>query len=190
MYYSNTILNQLLNFLPKYKFKRFVAEHQGDRYVKSLTTWNQLVALLYAQATGKESLREVETGFNIQSNTWSHLGVNTVARSTLSDANSRRSCRIFEKLFYVLLEQCKEITPERKFDFGNPLYAMDASVINLCLSVFDWAKYRTTKGALKLHMLLNNRTAIPELINITDGKEGDVAVAKRIDIKQLKKAVF
>ena len=95
MYYSNTILNQLLNFLPKYKFKRFVAEHQGDRYVKSLTTWNQLVALLYAQATGKESLREVETGFNIQSNTWSHLGVNTVARSTLSDANSRRSCRIF-----------------------------------------------------------------------------------------------
>ena len=187
MYYSNTIFNQLLNFLPRYRFDQLVKEYQADRYVKSMTTWNQFVAMLYAQASSKESLREVATGFNVQKNTWYHLGVNTVARSTLSDANSRRSCEIFEKLFYSLLNQCKEITPDNKFDFDNPLYALDSSVINLCLSVFDWAKYRTTKGALKLHMLLNNRTAIPELINITDGKESDITVAKRINLKQLEK---
>lgn len=187
MYYSNTILNQLLNFLPKHKFKQFVEEYQADKYVKSLTAWNQFVVLLYAQASGKDSLREIETGFNMQNNTWHHLGINTVARSTLSDANSRRDPEIFEKLFYSLLHTCKKIIPENKFNFDNPLYTLDSSVINLCLSVFDWAKYRTTKGALKLHMLLNNRTAIPELVNITDGKEGDVTVAKRINTKQLEK---
>ena len=187
MYYSNTILNQLLNFLPKYKFKQFVEEYQADKYVKSLTAWNQFVVLLYAQASGKNSLREIETGFNMQNNTWHHLGINTVARSTLSDANSSRDPEIFEKLFYSLLHTCKEIIPENKFNFDNPLYTLDSSVINLCLSVFDWAKYRTTKGALKLHMLLNNRTAIPELVNITDGKEGDVTVAKKINTKQLEK---
>lgn len=187
MYYSNTILNQLLNFLPKYKFKQFVEEHRADRYTKTMSTWNQFVVLLYAQASGKESLREIETGFNAQNNTWHHLGVNSVARSTLSDANGRRDSEIFEKLFYSLLDKCKKAIPENKFDFDNPLYTIDSSVINLCLSVFDWAKYRTTKGALKLHLLLNNRTAIPELVNITDGKVGDITIAKRINTKQLEK---
>jgi len=187
MYYSNTIFNQLLNFLPRQRFGQLVEEYQANRYTKSMTVWNQFIAMLYAQASGKESLREVATGFNVQKNAWYHLGVNTVARSTLSDANSKRDPEIFEKLFYSLLDRCKEIAGENKFDFDNPLYSLDASVINLCLSVFNWAKYRTTKGALKLHMLLNNRTAIPELINITDGKAGDVTIAKKIDIKQLEK---
>jgi hypothetical protein len=152
-----------------------------------MTCWNQFVAMLYAQASGKKSLREVETGFNVQKNTWYHLGINSVARSTLAEANSRRSSEIFEKLFYSLLDKCREITIENKFDFNNPLYSLDSSTINLCLSVFNWAKYRTTKGALKLHMLLNNRTAIPELVNITDGKGGDVTIAKQIDINRLEK---
>lgn len=185
--YSNTVFNQLLNFLPKHKFEQFVSEYQGDKHIKKMTAWNQLIVLLYAQATCKDSLREIETGFNMHESSWYHLGVNTVARSSISDANSRRSYQIFEKLFYALLQQCKEITPERKFEFDNPLYTFDSSVINLCLSVFDWAKYRTTKGALKLHMLLNNRTAIPELINITEGKASDISVFKRIDLNMLEK---
>lgn len=185
--YSNTIFNQLLSFLPKYRFKQLVEEYQADRYVKSMTTWNQFVAMLYAQASGKESLREVSTGFNVQKNTWYHLGVNTVAKSTLSDANSRRDSAIFEKLFYSLLDQCKKIIPDERFNFDNPLYSLDASTINLSLTLFSWAKYRATKGALKLHMLLNNRTAIPELINITDGKTGDITIAKTIDLEQLEK---
>jgi len=160
MNYSSTIFSQLLNFLPKHKFRQYVAEHESDKHVRSLTTWNRFVVLLYAQATGKESLREIETGFNVQNNTWHHLGVNTVARSSIAEANGRLDYQIFEKLFYAILDRCREITPQRKFEFSNPLYSFDSTTIALCLSVFDWAKYRTTKGALKLHMLLNNRTAI------------------------------
>lgn len=187
MNYSSTIFSQLLNFLPKQKFNQYVAEHQSDKHVRMLTTWNQLVVLLYAQATGKESLREIETGFGVQNNTWHHLGVNTAARSTLAEANGKRDYRIFEKMFYAILKRCREITPHREFEFSNPLYSFDSTTIALCLSVFDWAKYRTTKGALKLHLLLNNRTAIPELINITEGKVADITAFQRIDIKQLEK---
>lgn len=187
MTYSSTIFSQLLNFLPKNKFKQFVAEHESDKHVRSLTAWNQLVVLLYAQATSKESLREIETGFSLQDSAWHHLGVNTVARSSLADANCKRDYQVFEKLFYALLERCKEITPRRDFEFSNPLYSFDSSTIAVCLSMFDWAKYRATKGALKLHLLLNNRTAIPELINITEGRTADIAAFNRIDLKQLEK---
>lgn len=187
MNYSNTIFNQLLNFLPKHKFKQYVAEHDADKHIRSLTTWNQFVALLYAQVTGKDSLREIETGLSVHNNIWYHLGVKSVARSSLSDANAKRDYRIYEKLFYSLLENCREITPERKFKFKNPLYSFDASIVNLCLSLFDWAKYRATKGALKLHVLLDNRTAIPELINITEGKVADVTMFKRINLETLEK---
>ena len=190
MSYSNTIFNQLLQFIPKDKFNQFVAQNQADKYVKKMTCWNQFIVLLYAQATGKESLREIETGFNAHNETWYHLGANTAARSSLSDANSRRDCQIFEKLFYSLLNQCQEITPEKNFSFDNPLYSFDASVISLCLSVFDWAKYSKTKGALKLHLLLNNRTAIPELINITEGKVADITAIKQMSLNLEKGSIL
>jgi len=184
MNYSNTIFNQLLNFLPKHKFNQFVGQHGSDRYTKRLTTWNQLVALIYAQATGKDSLREIETGLNLNKNIWYHFGIGSVARSSLADANSRRSYQIFEKLFYSLLSQCQEIIPtEDKFDFKNPLYSFDSTTVELCLSLFNWAKFRTTKGALKIHTLLNNRTTIPELLNITTGKVADVTALKNMNLE-------
>jgi len=183
MNYTNTIFNQLLNFLPRHKFNQFVGQHQSDRYTKRLTTWNQLVALIYAQATGKDSLREIETGFNLNKNIWYHLGVGSVARSSLADANSRRSYEIFEKLFYSLLKQFQALVPEEnKFDFKNPLYSFDSTTIELCLAIFDWAKFRTAKGALKIHTLLNNRTTVPELLNITYGKVADVRALKEMDL--------
>src|SRR3989339_472752 len=180
--YTNTIFSQLLTFLPKDKFQRFVGQHNGDKWVKSLTTWNQLVVLLYAQATGKDSLREIETGFSLHTGTWHHLGVQTVARSSVSYANNHRDYRIFEQLFYALLNRCREVTPNRTFTFNNPLYSLDATVIKLCLSLFDWARYTKTKGALKMHTLLNVRTTIPELITITDGKVGDVTAGKDMEL--------
>jgi len=186
--HSSTIFNQLLDFVPRDKFNQFVGQHKADRYVKSLTTWNQFVALLYAQATGKESLREIETGFSTHQNAWYHLGVESVARSTLSDANSHRDWRIFRDLFGEVLVRCRDVTPTRnKFAFDNPLYALDATTVSLCLSVFDWAKYRTTKGALKLHTLLDVRTAIPEIVVISNGKTADVTAAQRLNLSMLEK---
>ena len=182
MNYTSTILNQLLNFLPKHKFKDFVGQHQADKHVRKLDTWNQLVALLYAQATDKDSLREIETGLSLHQSTWYHLGLGSVAKSTLSDANSRRNYQIFEKLFYELLGRCQDITPQRKFTFKNSLYSLDATIINLCLSSFKWARYSKVKGALKLHTLLNNRTAIPELMVVT--------ISVRFKLKQSQLGTF
>lgn len=180
MFYSNTIFGQLLNFLPKYKFNSLVGQHKGDDWARKTTAWNQFVVMLHAQATGKESLREIETGFKMHKNSWHHLGVNTVAKSSISDANNRRSYKIFKDLFYVILGQCKDITGTRKFDFENPLYSFDSSTISLCLNMFDWAKYTKTKGAFKLHILLNNRTTIPELLNITEGNVADITAIKQM----------
>lgn len=188
--YTNTILNQLLNLLPKHKFQSFVGQYRGDRYVKKLDTWNQLIALIYAQATGKDSLREIETGLVLHQGAWYHLGVSSVARSTLSDANTRRNYRIFENLFYELLARCRDITPQREFNFKNPLYILDATIVSLCLSIFNKTKYSRLKGALKIHTLLNNRTAIPELITITEGHASDIAIAKKLSFNLEKGSII
>lgn len=149
-HHVSTVFSQIMQFLPKSKFDQFVGQHNGDRYTKKLSSWNQLQILLFSQATGKESLRDIETGLSLHENKWYHLGIQTVARSTLSDANNNRSYEIYEKLFYALLSEIQCIAglgsdPNRKFSFENPLYSLDATVINLCLSVFPWAKYRTAK---------------------------------------------
>lgn len=190
MYYSSTIFNQLLSFLPKYQFNQFVGQHEGDRYVKRLTTWNQLIALLYAQATGKKSLRDIETGLKLHQEQWYHLGISSVAKSSLSYANNNRSYKIFEKLFYEVLKQCKTVTPKKDFKFDNPLYSFDSTTVQLCLSVFDWAKYTKEKGALKIHMLLNNQTTIPEVLSISNGKKGDLTAIKEMDLKLRKGSIL
>jgi hypothetical protein len=141
-----------MQLLPKSKFDQFVGQHNGDRYTKKLSSWQQLQILLFSQATGKESLRDIETGLSLHENKWYHLGIETVAKSTLSDANNGRSYEIYEKLFYTLLGEVGRIaelqstsSSKEKFSFENPLYSLDATVINLCLGVFPWAKYRTSK---------------------------------------------
>jgi hypothetical protein len=179
MHDVSTIFNQLLDFLPRKQFQGFIGQHKGDAYVKKFTCWQQLLTLLYAQATGKDSLREIETGLLAHSNKWYHLGLESVTRSNLSYANGKRPYRIYESLFYELLKQCRQFCPvHNRFAFENPLYSMDATVISLCLSVFPWAKYRKTKGALKLHILLNNRTVIPEFAVVTEGNVHEINIAK------------
>ena len=183
MQYSSTVFGQLLAFLPKEKLKKFTGQHNSEKYIKKLTVWNHLVVLLYAQATGKDSLREIETGLLMNHGSWHHLGINTVSKSSIARVNNTRNPIVFEKLFYSLLEQCKLVTESRKFSFNNPLYSLDASVVNLCLSLFDWAKYRTKKGALKMHILLDNRTGLPTVVSITEGNIADVIAGRNMDLK-------
>ena len=178
MQYSSTIFGQATSFLSKYHFDAVVGQHAGDYYTKKYSAWNELVVLMYAQASGKDSLREVETGLNTHECAWYHLGIQSVKRSTLSEAHERRSYKIFEATFYDLLSHCSDITPKYRFTFKNPLYALDSTTIELCLSLFSWAKYRTTKGALKMHTLFDVRTGMPEFITMTNGKRGDVSEAR------------
>lgn len=178
---TTTVLSQLRELLPMNAFEGFVGQHHSDRYVKHFTTENQLTTLLYAQATGKDSLRAIETGLRVQGNSWYHLGITNVARNTLAHANTKRPWEIFESLFYVLLEKCQTLSFGTAFSFQNGLYAVDSSTVDLCLALFPWAQFRTEKGALKIHTLLNIRSQIPEMVIVTDGKVGDITLAKVVD---------
>jgi hypothetical protein len=173
-----TIFSELLKLCPRYHFDKAVEQYQGDRYVKTFTTWQQFMAILYSQITQKDSLRDIVTGLSAHGARWYHLGFTGIHKSTLSDANAKRDYRIFEGLFYHLLARCKNLTPKHKFRFKNPLYTIDASTIDLCLSVFPWAKFRTTKGAIKLHCLYDHSGALPTFLTVTDGKRHDVRVVK------------
>lgn len=178
MSHNNTIFNQLLHLIPRHQFDKLVFEHSGDRYVKRFTCWQQFMTLLYAQIRGKDSLRDIETSLMTQNSRWYHIGLRSVRRSTLAEANNGRDYRIYEGLFYRLLGRCQSIMPRHKFRFKNPLMSMDATLIDLCLSVFPWARYTSTKGALKMHTLLDHGGMLPAFVTITDARTHETRVAK------------
>lgn len=177
--YANTIFKQLQDLLPRHDFETLTKQHQGDAYVKKFTCWQHFSVLLYAQASGKDSLRDIEQALQVQMAKLYHLGLeHKICRSTVSDANRNRPYAIAEGLFYHLLTRCKDFTPKHKFKFKNPLYTFDATVIDLCLSMFPWAKFRTRKGALKLHYQFDHAGDVPAFLVVTDGKHHELTVAK------------
>jgi len=178
----NTVFNQLLDIVPYEQFKRTVGQHKSDWKIQKLDTWNHFVILLYAQALGRDSLREIETGLSLHQNLWHHLGINTVARSTLARMNSKRNSIVFEKIFYATLSDRKLYAGERAFTFPNELYALDSTSIELCLKMFDWAKFRKEKGAFKLHTLFDVRSQIPIVIEGTNGLVSDIKQARQMEV--------
>lgn len=188
---TTTILQQLLHLLPEDQFESFVGQHKADRYVKKLTCYNQLTILLYAQASSKDSLRDIETGLIASGNRWYHLGLETAAKSTLARANEKRPYQIYESLFYDILKKCGNLgSGTAPFSFKNDLYALDSTTIDLCLSLFPWAKFHAEKGAIKLHTLFNVRSQIPTLITITEGKTNDIRPAHEIDFASFSKGTI
>jgi len=137
-----------------------------------------LIVLLFAQAGHKDSLREIETSLRVHQPKWYHIGLVDIKRSTLSDAMNRRSYEIYEGIFYKLLERCKSLTPKHKFRFKNPLYTLDSTTIELCLTLFPWARFRQRKGAIKLHYLYDHSASLPSFMTMTDGKCHDIRVAR------------
>ena len=179
MAHYNTILNQLLQLIPRHHFQASVKKVAGNRYVKRFTCWNQLTTLLYAQASGKDSLRDIEQSLRVNGSKLYHLGLPSVKKSTLAEANKNRSYKMFEDLFHKLLSRCKNLTPKHKFKFKNPLHSLDATFINLCLGTFSWAKYSKTKGAIKLHFGLDHSGNIPDFLVVTDARKHDSTVIKK-----------
>jgi len=173
MYNPITVLSQFLQILDKNQFDKFVEDHKADKYSKTFTTWNQLVVMMTAQLKGWESLREVKTGFETKSNKLYHLGIEGLPkRSNLAYANSKRSFKIYQSLFNTLLTKVigKDSTEN---EFGAPLNILDNTTVDLCLSLFPWANFRKTKGALKVHTSFSYDNQIPTFLNITDGKVTD-----------------
>ncbi len=168
--------------IPQRQFEKEAEKDGYNRYTKRFNVWNQLKVNLYAQISGKMSLRDIETGLKVQHNDWYHLGLKNVSRSQLSYVNQRRNYEIFQHLYYQLFSRCTTMSPKHKFRFKNPLHILDSSIISLCLTAFPWAKYSKTKGALKMHTLLDCKGSIPSFMVVTTGKDSDIKVAKRSNL--------
>jgi len=181
MQYNTSLFSQILQLIPRTTFDRLVRETHADRYAKGFSCWTQCVAMLFCQFTQSKSLREISDGLRITHGKLNHLRVDAApAKSTLAYANAHRPAALYERLFAEVLKQCQAISPgkKQKFRFKNPLYSLDASTIDLCLSLFPWATFRQTKGAVKLHMVLDHDGYLPTFALITDGKRHEVTVAR------------
>ena len=174
----STVLNQLLQFLPQHEFESSIKRFKSDRYVKYFTTKALFVVHLYSHIRKKDSLRDIVCGLEQHQSKWYHIGLEKIKRSTISDANNRVPYEVYETLFYTMLKKCSGLTQKTTFKFKNPLYSIDSSVIDLCLSVFDWAKFRRAKGGIKLHCQFDLKTHIPVFNVISTARESDVKVAK------------
>ena len=171
------VFAQLFETLPKYEFDKCVTRYQGNYKVKGLTCWMQFLAMSFGQLTNRESLRDTVTCLSAQQKKLYHLGIqHAVHRSTLAAANEKRSWQIYADFAQVLITQARRLYLADDFglELSNTIYALDATTIDLCLSVFWWAPFRKAKAAVKLHTLLDLRGNIPTFIHITDGKTHDV----------------
>ncbi len=176
---GKTLFSQLMDFLPWTTFTRIVERHGGDRYVKSLACAEQFRAMAFAQLTYRESLRDIEVCLSAQAAKLYHMGFrHEIKRSTLADANETRDWRIHAAFAQCLIVQARKLYAGDSFgiELENTTYALDSTTIDLCLSLFPWALFRTTKSAVKMHTLLDLRGNIPSFIHISDGKLGDVNV--------------
>jgi len=177
MYTGKLIFAQVLDHLPQHTFRRCVERYGGNQHVKRFTCQDQFRCMAFAQLTYRESLRDIEACLRAQHNKLYHMGIRAaVSRSTLADANERRDWRIYADLAQALINIARKLYLDEGFgvDLDNTVYALDASTIDLCLSVFPWAPFRQTKAAVKLHTLLDLRGNIPTFIHISDGKLHDV----------------
>lgn len=179
----SSLFSQLLGLFARSDFHKAVRELKSDRYVKRFSSWDHFVSMLFCQLAQAKSLREICGGLACCVGKLRHVGVMTRPnKSTLSHANANRPWQLFQMLFYQLLGRCQAIAPGKKFRFRNKLLSLDATVIDLCLSMFPWAKFRTTKGAVKLHLLLDHDGYLPVFANITTGKVHEVKIAHTLDL--------
>lgn len=181
----NNIFGQILQLFPRSEFFELVHETKSDFATKGFSCWNQFVGMMFCQLARANSLREICYGLATCLGKIKHLGLKKApSRSTLSYANKHRPWQLYEKLFYRLLDRChSSIGYKHKFRFKNRLLSFDASLIELCVSIFDWAKYRRTKGAIKLHLLLDHAGYLPQFVNISEGKVHEVNVLKELEFE-------
>ena len=184
----SSIFSQILQLIPRLEFESAVRKHNAERHARGFSSWGQFIAMLFCQLGHAKSLREICGGLAASEGKLRHLGLPTApARSTLAYANEHRPWQLCQTVFEQLLAKCQTLAAsqpgtrkKRKFRFKNPLLSLDASVIDLCATMFDWAKFRLTKGAVKLHLLLDHDGYLPSYAVITEGKKHEVRVARQM----------
>lgn len=182
MAYFNTIFGQMIQFISRLDFKSIVNQYNGDFKIRKFSCWDQFVFLLFGQFSKRESLRETILSINSVQNKLYHLGCKTVRRSTFSDANNKRPYQIYQDLFFRLLDRTQRIAPKHKIKLNRKLYILDATTIDLCLTMFPWARFRKSKSAVRLHTLMQADGSLPVFLNITDGKVHESKAVKSIPI--------
>ncbi len=179
------VFAQFLNLLPRYDFQRIVNKYNGDYRTKHFKCWNQMACMMFAHIRQEDSLRDIDISLNAHAGKLYHMGIQQCPKSTLADANERRDYRIYEELAKLLMQRARReySGTDLAIDVDNAVYALDASTIDLTLSLFPWAKFRKTKGAIKLHAMIDLRGNIPAFLTITDGKVHDVKAAPLVPIE-------
>jgi Transposase DDE domain/Domain of unknown function (DUF4372) len=178
-----SIFSQLLELFPRVEFEQAAREHKAERHARGFNSWTQFVAMLFCQLGRAHSLREICGGLASCEGKLRHLGVlKSPKKSTLAYANEHRPWRLYQVVFQQMLNKAQTLAEQngrkKKFRFKNKLVSLDSSVIDLCLSLYDWAKFRRTKGAVKLHLLLDHDGYLPSFAVITEGKQSDIKVAR------------
>ena len=181
MAHCNTIFSQILKLISRHEFETLAKQHHSGRAFRSASRWSQFVTLAMAQLSGRNSLRDIVDNLSVQTHRLYHMGSSRISRSNLSRINENKSYQLYEALFGKLLTRCQGLSGGHRFRFKAPLYALDASTIDLCLSVFPWANFRSTKGAIKLHVGINLNGHLPEFVTVTDGKTSDIEVARTLN---------
>jgi hypothetical protein len=180
-----SIFSQILQLISRSAFAEAVQQEKAERHARGFSSWGQFVAMLFCQLAGAKSLREVVGGLAASEGKLRHLGLpEAPARSTLAYANEHRPWQLYEKVFHQVLRQCQNVAAahpsgKHKFRFKNKLLSVDATVIDLCAETFDWARFRRTKGAVKLHVLLDHNGHLPCYAVITEGKKHELPVARQ-----------
>jgi len=179
------VLSQFLRLLPRYEFQRIVKKYKGDYHTKHFKCWDHLASMMIAHIRQEDSLRDIDITLNAHASKLYHIGIKQCPKSTLADANELRNYLVYEEFAKTLMHRARReyAKTELAIEVDNAIYALDASTIDLTLSLFPWAKFRKTKGAIKLHAMLDLRGNIPAFLSITDGKVHDVKAAPQVPIE-------
>jgi hypothetical protein len=185
MKFSTSLFSQMLQVLPRSVFWRLVHQRGAERHAKGFSSWAQFVSMLFCQLTQAKSLREISDGLAVTCGKLSHLGLRVApAKSTLAYANAHRPWQLYQDMFFELRNFCRTQSPgkKKKFRFKNKLLSLDSTTVELCLGLFPWAKYCPTKGAVKLHLLLDHDGYFPDFAVVTDNRGADVTVARHFTL--------
>jgi len=181
MAHSNTILSQILQLIPRHEFERLANQHHSGRAFRTASRWSQFVFMAIGQLSGRKSLRDVVDNASAQQARLYHCGAAKLSRSNLSRINEDKPYQLYEALFGKLLKRCKGYAPSHGFRFKNELYSMDASTIDLCLSVFPWASFRKNKAGIQLNVAMNHRGNLPEFITVSNARDHEVSEGRKVN---------
>lgn len=181
MAHANTVFSQVLRLVPRHEFRSLAKRHHEGQRLRKISRWDQFVALLMAQLSGRQSLRDIEANMNAQSSHHYHLGVRQISRTSLARVNEKQPYSLYEALFEKLTVKCRSVSPRHRFRFKNPLYSLDATLIDLSLALFPWSDHNRHRGAVKLHVGLDHRGHFPVFARVTEGRCHDVPAGREFD---------